>query len=74
MRPLVGRFDDIEDVRDVLHSRAADGLPIVVPDPGTEFGRRLLHTLGAQVTVEMTLDEYVELLDRAEGRLDSGQP
>ncbi len=53
------------DARDVLHARADDGQPVTVPDPGTEFGRRLLHTLGAHVTVEMTLDEYVDLLDRA---------
>ncbi len=54
------------DARDALHARSENGMPLIVPDPGTEFGRRLLHTLGAHFTVEMTLDEYVDLLDRAQ--------
>ncbi len=54
----------LDDLRDVVHARAEDGHPVVVPDPGTEHGRRLLHTLGAQTTVTMTLDEYIELVNR----------
>ncbi len=73
----IGATDVLElvlDARDVCHTRAEDGLPIVVPDPGTEHGRRLLHTLGAHVTVEMTLDEYVALLDRANGQAAAYKP
>lgn len=34
---------------DLVAARAAAGEPIVVPDPGTEHGRRLYETLGVEL-------------------------
>lgn len=58
----------VDELPDLIALHDEQGRPITVRDPGTDFGRRLLHTLGANVTVGMTLQEYVDLLDRAEGR------
>ncbi len=58
------RAEWLRDLPNRIASSAANGHPIVVPDPGTEHGRRLIHALGAQCTVEMTLDEYLELINR----------
>lgn len=41
--------DQFNDLRDVLHAMRDDGHPLVMPDPGTEHGRRLYVTLGVEI-------------------------
>ncbi len=42
-------FDMLADLRDALHARAANGVPLPVRDPGTDHGRALVLALGAAV-------------------------
>lgn len=41
--------EELLDLADIIHARVEKGEAVVVPDPGTEYGRALVLALGAQI-------------------------